>query len=257
MIMRQATVLFLILFFSWSWYGSVWAGGEAQLTVGSEYTSGTYGGEDKTEIWYVPTIATYTVGPWLLKVVIPYLQITGPGDITASNIPLANETTRHTASGLGDITGDVSYALYENPDSGVMFDLTGNIKFATADQDQGLGTGENDYALQGDLSKQFGNWWIFTGLGWRIMGSTAELPLQDTWYGDTGLSYKISSQTTGGVIYSYRGEIVDGGSKVSEATVFLTQEIGHNSKILCYLSQGFSAASPDLGGGIALSTQFY
>ncbi len=256
MIMPQATLFLLMLLVSMLGSGNARAEGAVQLTMGTEYTSGKYGSQDKTEIWYVPIMAKYAVGPCLLKVTIPYLRISGPGNTTAHNIPLANKTTQRTASGPGDIIAGISYALYENTASGVMFDLTGNIKFATADKDQGLGTGENDYAILGDLSKQVGKWGIFTGLGWKIMGSPPDLNLHDTWYGSTGLTYKIASQTTGGLVYDYRGEVVDGGAKVSEATVFVSQRISPNSKIQCYFVKGFSSASADMGGGVALSLQF-
>jgi len=260
MAIKQAVFLCLILFATILGRGKAWAAGAAQLTVGSEYTSGKYGGEDKTEIWYFPLVGKYTLGPWLLKVVVPYLRITGPSTITTihHHMPPTQETTRRsTASGLGDVIVGMSYALYENPAAGVLFDLIGNIKFGTADPDQGLGTGENDYAILGDLSKQIGKLGIFTGWGWKNMGSTPDLPLQDTWYGATGLSYKISHQTTAGLTYDYRGEIVDGGSKLSEATLFVAQKISPNSKIQFYILQGFSNASADMGGGVALALQFY
>jgi hypothetical protein len=256
MIMQQATFFLLMLFASLLGSGNARAAGAVQLTMGTEYTSGKYGGQDKTEIWYLPLMAKYAVGPCLLKVTIPYLRITGPGNTTALNSPLANKTQQRTASGPGDIIAGLSYALYENPASGVMFDLTGNIKFGTADKDQGLGTGGNDYAILVDLSKQVVKWGMFTGLGWKIMGSTPDLTLKDTWYGSTGVTYKIASRTTGGLVYDYRGEVVDGGSKVSEATVFVSQKISPNSKIQCYFLKGFSSASADMGGGIALSLQF-
>lgn len=256
MIMQQATLFLLMFFASLLGRGDARAEGAVQLTIGNEYTSGRYGSEDTTEIWYVPIMAKYAVGPCLFKVTIPYLRITGPGNTTAFNIPLANKTTQRTAAGPGDIMTGLSYALYENTASGVMFDLTGNIKFATADRDQGLGTGENDYAILGDLSKQVGKWGIFTGLGWKIMGSTPELTLSDTWYGSTGLTYKLASRTTAGLVYDYRGEVVAGGSKVSEVTVFVSQKTGPTSKIQCYFVKGFSTASADMGGGIAISLQF-
>lgn len=253
----QVAFCLLILCSGWLGCGTAWARGETQVTVGSEYTSGKYGGEDNTEIWFFPIVCKYTRGPWLLKVVIPYLRVTGLSSTTAINLPLAKKTSQSTTAGLGDVTAGMSYTLFEDTATGVMFDLTGNIKFGTADPEQGLGTGENDYAIKGELSKQTGKWGIFTDLGWKIMGSTPDLPLQDTWFGSTGLLYKISSKMTGGLIYDYRGEIADGGSKLSEATVFVSQKITPNSKIQFYILQGFSNASPDLGGGVALSTQFY
>lgn len=255
--MKQTTLFLLLLFSCLPVPANAKAEGEVHLGVGSEYTSGKYGSEDKTEIWSFPITGRYTSGPWLLKAVIPYLHLTGPGNTIAMNNPLAGETARRTASGLGDIIAGLSYALYENPASGVMFDLGCNIKFGTADKSQGLGTGRNDYAISGELSKQIGKWGMFTGLGWKIMGSAPDYPLHNTWYGSTGLSYKIFDQTIGGLIYDYRGEVAEGGSKLNEITVFISQGISPSAKIQGYLLKGFSNASPDMGGGITLSLQFY
>ena len=37
--------------------------------------------------------------------------------------------------------------VHANP---LLIDLTGKVKFGTADENKGLGTGENDYAVQAD-----------------------------------------------------------------------------------------------------------
>ncbi|MBS4098939.1 MAG: hypothetical protein KGZ83_19115 [Sulfuricella sp.] len=251
--------------------GAAWAEGDLQLSVGSEYTTGKYGSTENSEIWYVPVTGKYATGSWLLKLTVPYLRISGPANVVGMNgtmvppagmnsamMPLspAQATSRRTAEGVGDVIAAASYAGYENRAAGVLFDVTGKIKFATADSDQGLGTGANDYAIQGDISKQSGRWAAFASGGWKSMGNPPGVTFKNPWYASLGATYKVSSPTTLGMVYDHRSEILDGGAKVSEITLFLSQKISPTAKIQGYVLRGFAAASPDWGAGVMVSAGF-
>lgn len=134
------------------------------LSTGLDYSTGKYGSASDTEIWYLPLIGKFETGP--LKLTVPYIRITGPGNVVggAEDIIQLRQTgaaTRHTASGLGDVVAAASYSVYENRPAGLLVDVTGKIKFGTADETKGLGTGENDYAIQGDVTKGFGKFGAF------------------------------------------------------------------------------------------------
>lgn len=258
--MKQA--IFQLVLLSATLFGcGAAAGGSLELAVGGEFTSGKYGGAEKTEIWYVPVTGKYGTGPWLLKLTVPYLRITGPGNIVGGNggnggmvpLPTVQNAPIRTASGPGDVVAGVSYAWYENWVSGVLLDLTGKIKFGTADKEQGLGTGEDDYSFQGDISKRHGDWTVFAGMGWKEMGNPPEITFKNHWFGSLGASYRVSSPTMAGMVYDHREAVVDGGARVSEITAFLSQKVSPGSKIQAYVLRGFSGASPDWGAGMALS----
>src|SRR2546426_9759966 len=51
--------------------------GEFSLGVGFNYSSGEYGTSTTTEILSIPIIARYDHGPWIFKLTIPYLRISG------------------------------------------------------------------------------------------------------------------------------------------------------------------------------------
>jgi hypothetical protein len=57
------------------------------MGAGVDYSSGTYGGTIATNILYVPVYGKYETGRWLLKLTVPWLRITGPG-----NVVVAGET---------------------------------------------------------------------------------------------------------------------------------------------------------------------
>ncbi len=51
--------------------------GEFSLGVGFNYSSGEYGTSTTTEILSIPIIARYERGPWIFKLTVPYLSISG------------------------------------------------------------------------------------------------------------------------------------------------------------------------------------
>src|SRR5215471_16743727 len=126
------------------------------LGVGFDYSSGTYGESQSTDILYIPVIGKYEIEDWSFKLTVPYISVRGPGNV----IPGLGEVNRTpatvtTQSGLGDIVAAATYILYAGDASAPGWDLTGKIKFGTADANKGLGTGENDYSVQVDVYKTF------------------------------------------------------------------------------------------------------
>src|SRR5262245_10950112 len=82
-------------------------------SVGAEYSSGDYGAPQKTDIFYVPFSVKYETGRWAYRATVPYVEITGPGNVIGAGgdrivVPGVNQP-RRTASGLGDIVGSVFY----------------------------------------------------------------------------------------------------------------------------------------------------
>src|SRR5712691_4799076 len=85
--------------------------GEFSLGVGLNYSSGEYGTSTTTEILSVPIIARYDRGPWIFKLTVPYLSISGGtsvvpgiGRVTSTNPRRrGGGASEATATGLGDI----------------------------------------------------------------------------------------------------------------------------------------------------------
>ena len=129
--------------------------GSFSLTTGVDYSTGKYGGTSSTDILYVPLTGAYEMDKWLFKLTVPYISVTGPGNVVRGIGIIKNKAPgpRKTQSGLGDVVAGVTRNLIDVTSSGTLIDLTGKIKFGTADAGKGLGTGENDYAAQVDLTQ--------------------------------------------------------------------------------------------------------
>lgn len=230
------------------------------LATGFDYSRGKYGGSTLTEITYIPFTAKYEAGPWLFKLTAPWLSITGPGSVVGGGddrtVLRTGSATRTTASGLGDVVASAGRTVIENPSSGLLVDVIGKIKFATADSAKGLGTGENDYALQADVVKSFGSVSALGTLGYKVMGDPPGLNLRNVWYGSVGAAWKLSAATSAGVLFDARQSSIAGGNKQQEITVYAAHKLGATTRMQGYLVRGLANGSPDWGIGAGLSGQF-
>lgn len=230
------------------------------LSTGFDYSRGNYGASTKTEVTYIPFSAKYETGPWTLKLTVPWLSITGPGSVVGSGddivvLPTTN-TARTTNSGPGDIVAGAAYTVIERPASGLVVDVIGKIKFATADADKGLGTGKNDYAFQTDVVKAFGNLSALGTLGYKVMGDPPGLNLRNVWYGSIGGGYKISPTFSAGGLLDLRQSSVDGGRKQRELTFYAAYKLGTGTRLQAYVVKGLAEGSPDLSVGASLGARF-
>lgn len=226
--------------------------GKVSLTSGFDYSSGNYGTSDTTDILYIPLTGTYETGPWTLKLTVPYLSITGSGNVTKDIgvYKSATASTRTTESGLGDVVAAATYNVFAGTGANPwLVDLTGKVKFATADETKGLGTGKNDYALQVDAYKVIDRFTAFGTVGYKVLGSPTGITLDNVLYGSLGGSYKYTEQTSSGLILDLRQKASPTGSEQRELTAYVSHKINKSWKSQAYVVKGFTDGSPDWGVG--------
>lgn len=231
------------------------------LTLGMDYSTGRYGARQSTDIWYLPLTAKYATGPWILGLTLPYIRITGPGNVVgaagdAVQTGPEEGKIRRTASGEGDIQAAASYNIYRNAAQNLLLDVTARAKLATADAAQGLGTGENDYSLQADLIWLHDTWAGFVSLGRRKMGDPQGTDFRNPWFGSVGATYSPRFPARLGVAYEMRQPVIAGGSMKSELMVFASHRLTPILTLQAYVVKGFTDGSPDRGGGATISRQF-
>jgi hypothetical protein len=243
------------------------------LGTGLTYTSGDYGTSTRTKILSIPFTARYDRDRWTLKATIPYLRISGNSAVVPGlgTIPNSNPrgrgrgnagggatttTTDSTASGWGDLVTSVTYNAYYDQASKLGVDLTGKVKWGTADRDKGLGTGENDYGAQVDLFKTFDRTTVFGGLGYTNLGSSDFIQLNNVWNATAGLTYKLNDRDSAGLAYDYRQAASSTSSHLSELTAFWSRKIDRNWKMQAFALKGLANGSPDWGAGISAAYAF-
>ena len=245
-------------------YCGAWAanGDDFSLGAGFEYSSGNYGQAADTSMLIVPVQGMYRTGPWTFKLAVPYVQITGPGGVLPNGLRSnstrttrsATSATSATHSGLGDVSASTTYNITSGSESTPRVDLTGKIKFGTADTY--LGTGQNDYAVQVDLYQQLDRFTPMGSLGYQILGSPVGLALNNVAYGTVGGDYKLTDETHTGIQYFLSQRIAASIPEQKELTVYLNHSIDDSFNIRGYLLKGFSDASPDSGFGLMLYSYF-
>ena len=240
------------------------------LGIGADYSSGDYGSATTTDIWSVPVTAKYNSGNWTWKASLPWMRVDGDvgvvpglGNVGNSNpqgrgrgnsgstAPTGTESG--TASGLGDLRLAATYAFDTGGPLGI--DLTGNLKLATADEDKGLGTGENDYGIAVDLYREFDGTLLFGGVGYTMLGDSEFIQLDDVLNANLGASWQVGAGSLG-AMYDWRQAASDGADDRSELTGFYSFKGSDADKFQLYATKGLSDGSPDWGAGVSYSHQF-
>ena len=238
-----------------------------KFTTGVDYTSGDYGTGSDTNILFIPFTAKYEHGAWFGGVTIPYIRIESDGSVVGGAdgtvITKKNGKTKTvggstvpdvtTNSGLGDIVGQLGYSFFLNHKTLPLIDLIGKIKFPTADEDKGLGTGEFDYSIQADVSKTFGRWTPFGTLGYRYIGEPSGTDLNNIFFASIGAGYKLHEQWSAGLILDYRQSTSDNTDDPVEFTPYTTWKPHRDWVLTGYGVFGVTDGSPDYGGGMQVS----
>ncbi len=174
-----------------------------KLGVGTNYSTGDYGTGADVDIFSVPFTAKFETGRWSYGLTVPYISITSEGDVVGgTDKPVVTKKkkstgagNRTTESGLGDIVALAGYALMTGGNDRPFVDLIGKIKFPTASESKGLGTGAFDYTAQLDLSQTFAKVTPFATLGYRISGDPDGVDLDNIFIASFGAGYAYSDRS--------------------------------------------------------------
>lgn len=251
------------------------------IGTGANYSSGKYGTATTTDIWSVPFTAAYQADRWTFKVTVPYISIHGAGNVIPGTGPVNNTnplgrslgnplgggsnpgsgststtTASTSASGLGDVVASAGYTLFSSADRSFGLDLTGKVKFGTADVNKGLGTGQNDYGLSLDSYKVFGQWTPFGGVGWMSYGSSQYIKLKNGINANAGVDYRVASNDHVGMYYNYRQRIAVGGAPQSEVAAYWNHKFSDSFRLQSYALGGMANGSPDYGVGASINYTF-
>lgn len=228
---------------------------KVSLSTGLDYSRGSYGETTDTKIWYIPISFKLEKTNYLFKLTVPFIQITGPGIVTGSeaNPNNTNNSETTTESGLGDMIGKFSYSLIPYTPQKIALDLTIKIKYPTADESKGLGTGETDYYLQTDGLYNSKSLTTFITFGYKVYGDPPNVDYQNVFYFSVGESIKVSSIFSFGFFYDYRQPATRKSEELNELMIYSSYKVTKKKKLLLYGMNGFSEGSPDWGIGINFS----
>jgi len=222
-------------------------------SVGLEYESGDYGTSDTTDTWRIPLGLHYRTEQYFAGLYVPYISTKSTGNIIISsgNSNMKVRTTNTTSSkesGIGDIE---LYAGYLFPQLGenISYTLTARIKLATADENKGLGTGENGFAIEGGFLNLLDKSSVFGSIGYQLNGDTATVNYDDVIYANAGISFPLQHDMKGGSMLDYSQAASSGFDDALALTGFINVALKNKRSLYIYAMLGLTDGSPDYGLG--------
>ncbi len=250
---KQISTLFFIIisFFS----VDIIASEKLSFSTGTTYLTGNYGSTESTDIYFVPFTFKYKYNKLRLKLMIPYLEKTGPKNVIKDIGQIGQRvvSTRTTESGLGDISATARYNFYYNKAYKFLINAEGKVSLGTASKSKGLGTGKIDYSFKLDFFKVMDTLTPYTKVGYKVYGSSR---LNNVFFVSAGLVYKVNSIVSTGVDYSWREKVTNRGAEKHQLTGFSSQKLTTNWSIQEYIIKGFTRSTADWGGGISVNYGF-
>jgi len=230
--------------------------GTLSISAGMDYKSGKYGGTSLYRTTSMPVTAKYETQQWAFNLSIPRIQVTESGSYIDNNGATVNY--RVTNAGLGDISTMAIYHAYASQDSTAGLDLTGKIKFGTADAQKSLGTGENDYIAQiGGYVLLAGKFSPFGAIGYQKSGQPPGLPsgweFHNVFHGSLGADYLYDQSTWAEISLYQRQRLSLLFAPQREVSLYFGHSFNKNWNIQAYLLKGLADGSPDFGSGATLS----
>ena len=228
--------------------------GSFQLSVGTEFASGEYGGDRSVDELYVPLTGWYRSGRMSLRLTVPYLRVDAPEGTVIEGPggqPIPGDGPDVTESGLGDVVlGMTLYDAWTNRDGDLALDLGGSVKLGTADEDKGLGTGQTDFTLQADLVRRLPGFTAIGSVGYVVRGDPDDFELDDGFIASLGgLSGGGSSGLRVGAFLDYRQAGYEFNDDRIEALGMLGWRLQGWDGYLTG-SVGLSDSAPDWGVGL-------
>ena len=228
-----------------------------KISLGSHFSSGKYGAEDETDIFFFPVSYELAKFPWVLNLTASYLGIKGPSDVflETGNIGRGRVGTNEMIDekGVGDL---VIAGGYQSPpifNGWVFVDLTVQAKIPTADETRDLGTGETDYGFQLDFYTTLDrNTWLST-FGYRNRGKTPLYDLENSSFASLGYMRQYGERMYAGLIYDYRERASSNSFESHEVMPFVSYNVTDKLSLMAYTVAGFTDSSADRTFGLQLS----
>jgi len=153
-------------------------------------------------------------------------------------------------SGLGDMALTLDYGLLKEGESlpGISTQLY--VKFPTADEDKGLGTGAYDYGVGFSVGKWFSSWQLEAQVLYVVPGSTSSFDPSDYWDWSLSSSYLVSDRWNVGMGVSGASTPFSGTDDTLDLDFAGSYWASPRTSIGAFVSFGLSESSADYSAGL-------
>lgn len=234
---------------------------DVTLLAGTEFVSGKFDGQEYETVSVNGGFFARS-GQFFLSTAIPYLVTTAPQELIVSNggvlgTPLlaqpSLQTRQVTREGIGDLVVQGGYLF---PIGGMNASIAGNLKVPTASRDNALGTGEVDYGITGQVSRQFGRMIPFATASYTIIGEPEGFDVQDTLAGTVGSHVLLGDASSVTVAYSYEEAATTNIGGQQSVGVSLEAGLSPRFQMGLDARAGLSREAPDARVGVRIGLGF-
>ena len=239
------------------------SGPAVEFSSGLEYQEGDYGTGGKIETLSIPSNLRVTTGRFQFSATLPYVRVDAPGNVVGGGggvlgLPIIVDPTRPATRDRRESLGDLKLgASYLMPISVVDLAITGQVKLPTASKARNLGTGEVDYAVGAELSKNLGPITPFVGVSYTIPGDPKGYDLRKSLAARGGIATMLAPNIRGYVSYGYArsvSRLVDNEKQLSTG---INAGLSKRLSLGLFGTAGLSDGSPDVGAGIQLGVRLW
>lgn len=236
--------------------------GKFALNSQASIFTGDYGDLNgkSTTVGYLTETVKYIGEEGEVSLSLPYVIRNGGGVTAGENVATSTRTIPKRADGIGDTVLKGKYYWLEETDWRPIVDLIAKVKFPTANDDRGLGTGKYDFGLGTSFLKRFGKViGLFDAdlvLRQRPTDSSIKRARGDY---SLGAGYLFTSKMSG---YLF----LDGSTKTSKTQktsdspleLILAGTYKHSKDLSFngYALKGFTNGSPEFGGSLGVTKYF-
>jgi hypothetical protein len=270
---RKLLGLLLILWLTSSTAGFAEEVGGFRFKAGLSYEEGDFGTDVTTKTLLMPFTVQYLGRAFDLSLTVPYIDQETSASVTVvdgrpvrirkkdetvieKGVPRRADTVRRSASGLGDIV--LKGRLFLLSDAGPTSPLPAvtpfyQVKFPTADEDEGLGTGELDHGFGLELDKAINDFFLFAHVGYTFIGEPPGTDLRNRFSAGGGAGVYLTRDLSASVSVVWKQSLVKGSEDPTDLFFDVAWRIYENLSLNPFASIGLTEGSPDYGVGFQVS----
>ena len=233
------------------------SGSDWRLHLSSGVSYVTRDGElGRTNYYRVPFGARFSKGPFRLSASIPYVIVKGPGAVIGDGddeVDGIDSTADGTRRGIGDLRLTARYRLPKSSLGGFELDLLGRVKVPTASREKRLGTGEVDYAVGAELSREMGQFEPFVSAQYRLNGDRPDFDYRNTVAASAGTAVRLGRGLRASLSYDYSQSRIRGRSGSHSLDAGVSTRLSKRLSLSGSGSVGLSERAPDFGLGSTIT----
>jgi hypothetical protein len=229
---------------------------------GADYSNGSYGTDRNTDIFLDLTSLSAQIDNFKFSASVPYMRISGRGLLVfdAAGNPIVINRRASIApdvrSGFGDLNLSATYTIPPAILSDYQVEVTGRVKVPTASERRKLSTGEADFGMNVDVSRQFGIWGPFVTVGYLVPGQPIGYSLFDTVSVSAGTTIELEKDLVAIVSYDQDSASAHQVGASKEMLGSMSWIVSESITLTSYGTVGLSSGSPNFGTGLIISYGF-